>query len=870
MRALDAAGNVDGSPATHTWNIADTIAPNTSISLNPTNPTTNTTANFQFAGTDNFSGAGSLTFQCRLDSTAPGDWAACTSPKQYLGLGGGSHKFEVRAVDQAGNLDATPATYTWTVQIADTTAPDTIIDNKPPLTTTDTNASFTFSATEGNVTYECKLDTGSFAACTNPKTYTALSIGQHAFEVRAKDAANNQDGSPARYVWTVQSPAPPANCGSLVTLNANADAWIDQGSTNANKGGDSILKVMSKSGGNLRALVRFLMPAMPAGCQIDTAALRLYSASPKDGRTIQALRIDDAWSEGSVTWGNAPATVGNAATVASGSEKGYREFNVASHVQAAYDANEQNGWLIRDANENQDSEQQFHSREKGSDVPQLVIRFKPASAPPPPPPADTTPPETNITVGPSDSTSSTTASFEFNSSETGSTFECRLDSDQASAWASCSSPKSYTGLVVGSHRFEVRAKDAAGNVDQSPSFDNWTITTAPVDNTAPQTTIDNGPTGTITATNATFQFSSSETPATFQCKLDNAAFSSCSSPLVLTGLSVGNHTFEVKATDAAGNQDTTPATRSWTIEAPPQVNCGSQVTASADADAWIMQGDQGKNNGSDSNLKVAAKSGNALRALVKFDLPTAPAGCVVDTATLRLYAGGAKDGRTIEARRIDGAWNEGGVNWSNQPSTAGTAATTGSGGSSGWREWSVAAMVQAMYSGSNHGFLIKDSDENGDAEQQYHSREKGSDTPAARRQVQARAVAPAPCRGRARPAPERYRRSSSSWSALKIASENVGYGWIVSSRVSSGTRARTASVSWPIHSPDSGPTATAPTTTPSFVSAATLSRPGRFGRSYVDSRPPSIRWISLTTWSPLVVPTDATCGSVNTAAGMAR
>ena len=99
-----------------------------------------------------------------------------------------------------------------------------------------------------------------------------------------------------------------------------------------------------------------------------------------------------------MTWGNAPATVGNAArrppapATATGTSP--------AHVQAMYDSAEHNGWLIRDADENQDSEQQFHSREKGSDLPQLVLRFKPAAAPPPPPPADTTPPETTITAGP--------------------------------------------------------------------------------------------------------------------------------------------------------------------------------------------------------------------------------------------------------------------------------------------------------------------------------------------------------------------------------------------------------------------------------------------------------------------------------------
>jgi hypothetical protein len=53
-------------------------------------------------------------------------------------------------------------------------------------------------------------------------------------------------------------------------------------------------------------------------------------------------------------------------------------------------------------------------------------------------------------------------------------------------------------------------------------------------------------------------------------------------------------------------------------------------------------GDQRKNNGGDSNLKVMTKGSASLRALVKFDLPTIPQGCVVDTATLGLYAGGAK------------------------------------------------------------------------------------------------------------------------------------------------------------------------------------------------------------------------------------
>jgi hypothetical protein len=266
--------------------------------------------------------------------------------------------------------------------------------------------------------------------------------------------------------------------------------------------------------------------------------------------------------------------------------------------------------------------------------------------------------------------------------------------------------------------------DAAGNADQSPAIWTWTITSTPNDTTPPETTLGETPPATTQTRSATFTFSANETGSTFECKLDAADFTSCTSPTTLLGLSIGQHTMQVRATDVAGNVDQSPATYNWTVEAP---NCGTQQTIGASADAWIEQGAPLNNKGSDSVTKVTSKGGNATRGLIKFNLPTVPQGCILDTAMLRLYAGGYKDGRTIEVYRLDGTWNEGGVNWGNQPSTAGNAATTSSG--SGWREWNVQALIDAMYSGTNNGFLIRDSSENDDAEQQFHSREKGVDTP---------------------------------------------------------------------------------------------------------------------------------------------
>ena len=110
-------------------------------------------------------------------------------------------------------------------------------------------------------------------------------------------------------------------------------------------------------------------------------------------------------------------------------------------------------------------------------------------------------------------------------------------------------------------------------------------------------------------------------------------------------------------------------------------------------------------------------------------MPTKPLGCVVQSATLTLYAASWTSGRTLQALRVTGAWSENTVTWANQPATNGTAATTTSG--SGNRQWNVGALVQAMYDASAlHGFLIRDLASSGSGfEQQFHAREKGENPP---------------------------------------------------------------------------------------------------------------------------------------------
>ena len=174
------------------------------------------------------------------------------------------------------------------------------------------------------------------------------------------------------------------------------------------------------------------------------------------------------------------------------------------------------------------------------------------------PPPDTTNPTTRIKSGPKPMTNKTKARFEFSSNELNVGYECGLD---GGGYVPCeSSTPSFGGLSEGPHYLAVRAKDAAGNYDQTDANWEWTVDTTP-----PDTTITAGPSGTVPGRKATFKFKSSQANSRFLCSLDGARFKSCSSPKTYEDLSRGPHEFRTKARDPAGNLDPSPASRSWRI-----------------------------------------------------------------------------------------------------------------------------------------------------------------------------------------------------------------------------------------------------------------------------------------------------------------
>jgi len=184
----------------------------------------------------------------------------------------------------------------------------------------------------------------------------------------------------------------------------------------------------------------------------------------------------------------------------------------------------------------------------------------PAPAPSPSPtPSDTTPPETTLNSSSPALSNSDRATFSVASNEVGGTFEISVD---GGAYVPANSVFTVSGLADGPHTLNARARDIAGNVDATPASFSWTI-----DTVAPDTTITASPPALTNQPAAPFSMISNDPGSvTFEASFDGGAFATVVSPLLPAGLADGAHTVAIRAVDAAGNADATPATWSWTID----------------------------------------------------------------------------------------------------------------------------------------------------------------------------------------------------------------------------------------------------------------------------------------------------------------
>jgi hypothetical protein len=118
---------------------------------------------------------------------------------------------------------------------------------------------------------------------------------------------------------------------------------------------------------------------------------------------------------------------------------------------------------------------------------------------------------------------------------------------------------------TGGPQCEGKKDGGAGGADQDKDKNKGKEKGKGKDKKAPETTIVKGPRARTHKRTAKFKFVSSEAGSTFQCKLDRRKFKPCSSPKKYKRLKPGKHVFEVRAIDAAGNKDKTPAKRKFRV-----------------------------------------------------------------------------------------------------------------------------------------------------------------------------------------------------------------------------------------------------------------------------------------------------------------
>lgn len=143
---------------------------------------------------------------------------------------------------------------------------------------------------------------------------------------------------------------------------------------------------------------------------------------------------------------------------------------------------------------------------------------------------DKTGPTTTISSATTGSVSSTSASFSFSATDSGggtvASYQCQID---GAAYATCTSPKAYTGLSQGSHTFYVRAVDSVGNTGTAVTS-TWVVDTVVPTVSSLQASVANGSYGYGQSIDVTVTFDESVTVAgTPQLTLNSGAVLSLTS-----------------------------------------------------------------------------------------------------------------------------------------------------------------------------------------------------------------------------------------------------------------------------------------------------------------------------------------------------
>ncbi|MDZ4675892.1 MAG: hypothetical protein SGI74_00140 [Oligoflexia bacterium] len=497
-------------------------------------------------------------FRCSIDSSG---FTGCTSPYNASALSDGQHHFTVQAINANGT--SSPAQFDWTV---DTTAPVLNFTSITPAQadTSETQIGFEFASSEPTA-FECNLDNTSWDPCNSPKSYNSLGDGAHLFSVRGNDIAGNISAA-LSYSWNVKT-LPPTVTITQVTPNTNPTNLTSR--TFDFTGTADTKRFTCSLDGEAETLCT--SPYQVNSLSDDAHQIKIYGydiASNKSAPAMSSFTVDTMAPAMNITSTVPSQQITN---------QNVMEINFASNESSIFSCSLDgaiSSVCVSPISFTNLSEGAHEFRVMATDtagnqgLSAAIYRWT----------TDYTNPLITITsVNPSAAVfNQTEISLNFSLSESGSAL-CSLDGNFAQDCTSGST--NYLGLSDGNHAIQITALDSAGNASAPMNYAFIVDTTVPV----VQITMVN-PSELLTNQSAvTISFSSLDTSAQFQCQLDNGSYANCSSPHSYLALSDGNHNFNVRAVDTAGNISANPANYSWTIDTVAPVTQITAVTPTEDS-----------------------------------------------------------------------------------------------------------------------------------------------------------------------------------------------------------------------------------------------------------------------------------------------
>lgn len=546
--ACSAIGLTSGT-ATCAYNIGS--VPQTVLDSWPDNPTNATGATFGFSGTNSPTG-----FQCKLDPSANQNttYTSCTSPNVYTSINQGTRIFTVYAENIFGDDAGSPETYQWLI---DTTHPkpaavagfsvdgNTVGDS--PVTTINQSPTIAWDVSDAGGSGLFDLEIWRYSGtCTaadaaswvgaNIQTVTLDSDGDRATYPGPLTSASSvsQTVSEGTYCYGLHVNDNATNC---ITERGN-----DCGTSSPVSGAPTVGPIELSIDINTQPLDPYNLSQSPgfegASTNDNTPQFFFTIEDPEAGDTV-GYQIQIATDSGFATnvidyaWpgstnnpfpadfqvpATCPVPLGDYSTCTAPLADGTYWWRVRTSDQASPPYS---SWI------------EFQGA--GAD-------FTVDTAAPPKP-----------TCTPGDQSFTTSVDVTCSNTDASATIFYTLDGGSVNQYIGT---LSFTQTTV----LEVWAEDAVGNSSATP-HNSYTYTRGDL----PNTVIDTQPSDPLGSSSATFEFSGTNSPTSFECQLDGGGFATCSSPNVLSSLSDGSHTFEVRAVNAFGT-DPSPASYTWTID----------------------------------------------------------------------------------------------------------------------------------------------------------------------------------------------------------------------------------------------------------------------------------------------------------------